>query len=249
MKPAADGVRTSPDNPAMINLRRNDDPTRRHHRPNEVAKARTSRIDGRCCANWRSAAPAPRSPPPPSAGPPRPADGDPHTRSAAANNTGTSPTILDARTRRPRLTDGPERVERRATRHRPQPHRSRPASAATATRDYANGVHGSTVDPSGFGVVAANLAPAAAATAPTTKALAISSTGAHVCSFRGRGRARRPAPTSPASCTSTATARCGSRCPRRRRQAPTAVRFVRLAGTPTAGAFHVDRSPACLRLP
>jgi len=104
--------------------------------------------------------------------------------------------------------------------------------------DYVNGVHGSTTVGTGFGVVAANLAPAAAAGAPTTKALAISSTGAHVLFVPG-------ALAGPASGTHVAGELYVDKdgtlwftVPAPTTAAPNAVRFVQLAGTAGSGAFH-----------
>jgi hypothetical protein len=102
--------------------------------------------------------------------------------------------------------------------------------------DVPHGLHGSTVNPGGFGVVAANLAPnPEGSTAPTTKALAIASSGAHVLFVAG-------AEAGPANGTHVAgelyvdadgtlwfTVPTGT---------PDEVRFVKLAGTPTTGSFH-----------
>jgi hypothetical protein len=108
--------------------------------------------------------------------------------------------------------------------------------------DVANGLHGSTVNAAGFGVVAANLAPAAAlATDPVPTGLAVASLGGAQMRFVPlAGAVTGPTPgkhaagevyadkdgtlwfTVPAPTTTDATA----------------VRFVKLAGTPTAGAFH-----------
>ena len=106
----------------------------------------------------------------------------------------------------------------------------------------ANGVHGSTTAAAGFGVVAANLAPAAAAaTDPVPTGLAVASLGgAQVRFVPLTGAVTGPTPgkhvagelyadkdgtlwfTVPAPTTTDATA----------------VRFVKLAGTPTSGAYH-----------
>lgn len=103
-----------------------------------------------------------------------------------------------------------------------------------------NGVHGSTTAPGGYGVVAANLAPAAAAaTAPVPTAQAVASpNGAHLLLLAGA--VSGPAAgkhvagevyvdndgtlwfTVPAPTTTDADA----------------VRFVKLAGSPTSGSFH-----------
>ena len=103
-----------------------------------------------------------------------------------------------------------------------------------------NGVHGSTTAPAGFGVVAANLAGVAAlATDPVPTAQAVASpNGAHLLLLAGSkvgpATGKHVAGevyvdkdgtlwfTVPAPTTTDATA----------------VRFVKLAGTPTSGAFH-----------
>jgi hypothetical protein len=103
----------------------------------------------------------------------------------------------------------------------------------------ANGVHGSTTAASGFGVVAANLAPNPdASTAPTTKALAIASSGAHVLFVPG-------AKTGPANGTHVAgelyvdaQGTLWFTVPAPTATDDDAVRFVKLAGTPTTGSFH-----------
>jgi hypothetical protein len=103
-----------------------------------------------------------------------------------------------------------------------------------------NGIHGSTTAPAGFGVVAANLSPAAAAdTDPVPTAQAVASpNGAHMLllagSVAGPAAGKHVAGevyvdkdgtlwfTVPAPTTTDADA----------------VRFVKLAGTPSAGSFH-----------
>jgi len=108
--------------------------------------------------------------------------------------------------------------------------------------DVANGLHGSTSNAAGFGVVAANLAPpAAAATDPVPTGLAIASAGGAQMRFVKLDDAvAGPTPgkhvagevyvdkdgtlwfTVPAPTTTDADA----------------VRFVKLAGSPTSGSFH-----------
>ena len=105
----------------------------------------------------------------------------------------------------------------------------------------ANGIHGSTANGAGFGVVAANLAPAAAAaTDPVPTGLAVASLGGAQMRFVPLdGAVSGPTPgkhvagelyvdkdgtlwfTVPAPTTAD----------------PAAVRFVKLAGTPTAGSY------------
>jgi hypothetical protein len=105
--------------------------------------------------------------------------------------------------------------------------------------DVPSGLHGSTINPAGFGVVAANLAPNPdASTAPTTKGLAIASTGAHVLFLAG-------AKTGPANGTHVAgelyVDKDGTLWFTVPVPAPApagTVRFVKLAGTPTAGSYH-----------
>ena len=105
--------------------------------------------------------------------------------------------------------------------------------------DVPSGLHGSTINPEGFGVVAANLAPNPdASTAPTTKALAIASTGAHLLLLAG-------AKTGPANGTHVAGELYVDKdgtlwftVPVPPPATAGTVRFVKLAGSPTAGAFH-----------
>ena len=107
-----------------------------------------------------------------------------------------------------------------------------------------NGVHGSTTAPTGFGVVAANLAPAPAtpaATDPVPVGLAVASaTGAQMRFVPLPGSVTGPTPGTHVAgelyvdkdgtlwFTVPAPTDCG----------PDAVRFVKLAGTPTAGSYH-----------
>lgn len=100
-----------------------------------------------------------------------------------------------------------------------------------------NGVHGSTLAPAGFGVVAANLAPAAGATAPTNKALAISSTGAHVQFVPGAQVGPAPGTHGAGELYVDGEGTLWFTVPAPTTAAPDAVRFVKLAGTPTAGSF------------
>jgi hypothetical protein len=105
--------------------------------------------------------------------------------------------------------------------------------------DVPHGLHGSTVNPGGFGVVAANLAPNPDdSTAPTTKALAIASSGAHVLFVAG-------AEAGPANGTHVAgelyvdaDGTLWFTVPAPTSADADAVRFVKLAGTPTTGSFH-----------
>ena len=105
--------------------------------------------------------------------------------------------------------------------------------------DVANGLHGSTSNGAGFGVVAANLAPpAAAATDPVPTGLAIASAGGAQMRFVALDDAVvGPTPGKhvagelyvDADGTLWFTVPTGT---------PDEVRFVKLAGTPTSGSFH-----------
>jgi hypothetical protein len=102
--------------------------------------------------------------------------------------------------------------------------------------DVPSGLHGSTINPAGFGVVAANLAPNPdGSTAATTKALAIASSGAHVLFLAG-------AKTGPANGTHVAGELYVDKDGTLWFTVPGAtagtVRFVKLAGTPASGSFH-----------
>jgi hypothetical protein len=102
--------------------------------------------------------------------------------------------------------------------------------------DVPSGLHGSTINPAGFGVVAANLGPNPdASTEPTTKALAIASSGAHVLFLAG-------AKAGPANGTHVAGELYVDAEGTLWFTVPTAtageVRFVKLAGTPASGSFH-----------
>jgi hypothetical protein len=111
----------------------------------------------------------------------------------------------------------------------------------------ANGVHGSTTAPAGFGVVAANLAPAPAtpaATDPVPVGLAVASaTGAQMRFVRLPGSVKGPTPgkhsfgelyaDKDGTLWFTVPATAADPVPD---DAP--VRFVKLAGTPTAGSYH-----------
>jgi hypothetical protein len=102
----------------------------------------------------------------------------------------------------------------------------------------ANGVHGSTTAPAGFGVVAANLASAGAATDPVPTGLAVASVGGAQMRFVTLPGAV-PGPTAGAHVagelyvdadgTLWFTVPTGT---------ADEVRFVKLAGTPTTGSFH-----------
>jgi hypothetical protein len=101
--------------------------------------------------------------------------------------------------------------------------------------EVANGVHGSTTNPAGFGVVAANLAPAAAATAAAPKALAIASSGAHMLFVAGAQAGPAPGTHVAGELYVDAAGTLWFTVP----GPGDTIRFVKLAGTPTAGQFHV----------
>ncbi len=105
--------------------------------------------------------------------------------------------------------------------------------------EVANGLHGSTDNAGGFGVVAANLAPAAGApTDPVPTGLAVASAGGAQMRFVGLpGAVSGPTPGEhvagelyvDADGTLWFTVPTGT---------PDEVRFVKLAGTPAAGSYH-----------
>jgi hypothetical protein len=153
---------------------------------------------------------------------------------AAQTNTSTTPTTLVHDPVAPR-TQGPSSLSVAGA----VPAADAPFPAQVGgygNADVANGLHGSTVNAAGFGVVAANLAPNPdGSTAPTTKALAIASSGAHVLFVPG-------AEAGPANGTHVAGELYVDADGTLWFTVPTAtegvVRFVKLAGTPTAGSFH-----------
>jgi hypothetical protein len=152
------------------------------------------------------------------------------------NNATQSPTILDFTTQRCPPTEGERSAsvgsstDRRTVPGRGRRLRQRDDRQRCARLD----------DPRpAFGVVAANLAPNPdASTAPTTKALAIASSGAHVLFVPG-------AKTGPANGTHVAgelyvdaQGTLWFTVPAPTATDDDAVRFVKLAGTPTTGSFH-----------
>jgi len=106
----------------------------------------------------------------------------------------------------------------------------------------ANGLHGSTDQAAGFGVVAANLAPVApSATAPVPTALAVaSSRGAQMRFVPLPGAVTGPTPGLhlAGELYSDADGTLWFTVPVPPPAAAGTVRFVKLAGTPTSGAFH-----------
>ena len=159
---------------------------------------------------------------------------------SAATNTSVTPTTLLHDPVAPRTT-GPSSLSVAGT-----------APAGTAltfpaqvggygNADVASGLHGSTDNAAGFGVVAANLAASPAAgntTATVPTALAIASTGAHV-------RLLASAVVGPTGGDHVAGELYADKdgtlwftVPAPTTTDATAVRFVKLAGTPTSGAYH-----------
>lgn len=108
--------------------------------------------------------------------------------------------------------------------------------------DVANGLHGSTDQATGFGVVAANLAPAAAtATDPVPTGLAVASLGGAQIRFvplTGAVTGPTPGDHVAGELYADAVGTLWFTVPAPTTTDATAVRFVKLAGTPTAGAFH-----------
>ena len=106
----------------------------------------------------------------------------------------------------------------------------------------ANGLHGSTDQPAGFGVVVANLAPVApSATAPVPTALAVaSSRGAQMRFVPLPGAVTGPTPGLhlAGELYSDADGTLWFTVPVPPPAVAGTVRFVKLAGTPASGAFH-----------
>jgi hypothetical protein len=110
--------------------------------------------------------------------------------------------------------------------------------------EVANGLHGSTANAGGFGVVAANLAPAPASgntTDPVPSGLAVASVGGAQMRFVGLpGAVSGPTPGKHVAGEMyvDADGTLWFTVPAPTTAAPDAVRFVKLAGTPTSGSFH-----------
>ena len=108
--------------------------------------------------------------------------------------------------------------------------------------EVANGLHGSTTAAAGFGVVAANLAPAAAsATDPVPTGLAVASLGGAQVRFvplPGAVTGPTPGDHVAGELYADAAGTLWFTVPAPTTTDATAVRFVKLAGTPTAGSFH-----------
>jgi hypothetical protein len=160
-------------------------------------------------------------------------DGDPIL--AAETNTATLPTIIDF-TPAAAPTEGPSAFS--AGGYVPPATSPFPAGVGGyGDSTIPNGVHGSTTAPAGYGVVAANLADAAAAdTDPVPTAQAIASpNGTHLLLLAG-------GVSGPAAGAHVAGELYVDADGTLWFTVPTAtageVRFVKLAGTPTTGSFH-----------
>ena len=123
----------------------------------------------------------------------------------------------------------------------PQPMPPFPANVGGYGNDLvANGVHGSTTNPLGYGVVAANLAPdAATGTEPAPKGLAVASMHGSQIQFVGLPGAVSGPTTGthvPGELYADLDGTLWFAVPAT--PGGTGVRWVKLAGTSTAGAFH-----------
>lgn len=156
-------------------------------------------------------------------------------------NTAVSPTVVAVTPAEP-VTAGPSAFS--ATAHELAEDAPFPAAiGGYGDENVLNGVHGSTIDGTGFGVVAANLAPVAAAdTDAAPVALALASNGAHIRFLQLEDAVAGPSEglhtagelyvdaagalwfTVPVPAVAPAT--------------EPGVRFVQLGGPTTAGAFH-----------
>ena len=247
------GIATGQSSTARSNGGTND-PNRRTHRHERVTDdPRRRRIGGRCCAKWRSVAPAPRSARCALGKTAEAADDDPcysatpsswrdqHQHDADDHSMHTPATARDRRAR-----------ARSASAARPCRRRHAvPGRRSVATADADVAERRARLDDRSRRLRRRRRQPARRPRPhrARTQGLAVASTtGADQFLRCRRGRARRRAPTSPASSTSTRTARCGSRCPHRTTAAPTrAIRQARRhAGE---RSVPLDRSPARLRLP
>lgn len=108
-----------------------------------------------------------------------------------------------------------------------------------------HGVHGSTTNPNGFGVVAANLADGPDETgeepsAPPTALAVASAAGSHIRFVALGGEVAGPPPGTHVAgdMYRDAEGTLWFTVPAPTEENPLAVRFVKLAGLPTAGAFH-----------
>jgi hypothetical protein len=166
------------------------------------------------------------------------ADGDELVLGSAAINTSETPTYLEYTDASPALTDASLLSVGEDRPNATDGNNVFPAAVGGYGKgDVPSGLHGSTINPAGFGAVVANLAPAAGATAATNKALAISSTGAHVQFLAGPQVGPAPGTHVAGELYVDSEGTLWYTVPAPTTAAPTAVRFVKLAGTPTAGSF------------
>ena len=155
------------------------------------------------------------------------------------SNTSTTPTSL-VHTPTPARTEGPSSLSVAGA----VPGATAPFPAQVGgygDANVANGLHGSTTAAAGFGVVAANLAPAAAAaTDPVPTGLAVASAGGAQMRFvplTGAVAGPTPGKHVAGELYVDADGTLWFTVPAPTTEDADAVRFVKLAGTPTAGAF------------
>ena len=166
------------------------------------------------------------------------ADGDPlELGDASVTNTSSTPTSLVYGG--PEITEGPSVLSvGDAVQDAEAPF---PANVGGYGNDLvANGVHGSTANPLGYGVVAANLAPdAATGTEPAPKGLAVASMhGSQIQFLALPGAVSGPTTGThvPGELYADLDGTLWFAVPAT--PGSTGVRWVKLAGTSTAGAFH-----------
>jgi hypothetical protein len=153
------------------------------------------------------------------------------------NNISTTPTVLDYDG--PAITEGPSVLS--AGEDVPATDAPFPAAVGGyGGDDVANGVHGSTTNPLGYGAVAANLAPdAATGTEPAPKGLAVASMHGSQIQFVQLPDAVAGPTTGthvPGELYADLDGTLWFAVPAT--PGGTGVRWVKLAGTTTAGAFH-----------
>jgi hypothetical protein len=162
------------------------------------------------------------------------ADGDPLL--VGQTTTATAPTVLGVTPAAP-VAEGPSALSVGAA----APPATAPFPASVGgygNANYANGLHGSTVNPKGFGVVAANLAPAVAATEDAPAALAIASSGAHIKLLAGAKSGPSDGKHGAGELYVDKDGTLWFTVPAPTPTDAAAVRFVKLAGSSTAGSFH-----------
>jgi len=158
---------------------------------------------------------------------------------AAATNTSTTPTSL-VHTPGAARTAGPSTLSVGSA--VPLPAAPFPGNVGGYGNSLvANGLHGSTNQGAGFGVVAANLATGPAAgnlTDAVPTALAIASSGAHVRLLAGTVTGPTPGKHEAGEVYVDAVGTLWFTVPVPPPAVAGTVRFVKLAGTPTSGAYH-----------